>query len=110
MADASKSVPFNQSFANDFQQKFEMYFLALIFTIVGLAIQSAKFSSDRWQWGLEISGWACLVAAGIVGLLRMRLVPGIFRAAASQFQQEDLLSDAKAAPDASKFTVEGQTL
>jgi hypothetical protein len=88
----------NQNIALDLQQKIELYFLALIFTVAGLAIQSAKFSGNVWQWRLEVAGWACLVAAGIVALLRMQHVPRIFYYAHEAWSADHQLEAAKREP------------
>lgn len=110
MAEASKSVTVNQEFANDFQQKTEMYFLALIFTVIALVIQSAKFSGDRLQWTVEIAGWVVLIVTGILALVRVTWVPLIFRYSAEMYRKRDLLNDAENAPDDTHFQPEDKVL
>jgi hypothetical protein len=68
----------NTDFANTLQHKVDMYFIGLVFTVMALAIQSAKFSGHVLQWLPEVSGWLCLIAAGVLGLWRMQQIPRIF--------------------------------
>jgi hypothetical protein len=54
--------------ALELRQKFEMYFVALIFTLAGLSVQTAK---PTFVWWLETPGWLLLVTAGALGLWRV---------------------------------------
>lgn len=47
----------------------------MIFTVLALAIQSAKFSDNAWSNGLELLAWAALLISGITGLSRMEWLP-----------------------------------
>src|SRR5688572_20620227 len=47
------------------QEKFEFYLLALIFTILGLAVQTAKFGSHVVADALELCSWAALLISGL---------------------------------------------
>lgn len=55
----------------DLRQKFELYFVALAFTLAGLAVQSAKPTGQAWVAGAEVSAWVLLAIAGSVGLWRV---------------------------------------
>ncbi|MEA3195489.1 MAG: hypothetical protein QOD26_3822 [Betaproteobacteria bacterium] len=55
----------------ELRQKYEMYFVALAFTLAGLAVQSAKSASLLWISITEIAGWIALATAGLVGLWRV---------------------------------------
>lgn len=55
----------------ELRQKYEMYFVALAFTLAGLAVQSARPVSAAWLAVAEIAGWTTLAAAGCVGLWRV---------------------------------------
>lgn len=61
--------------SRELQEKFELYLLALIFTILGLAIQTAKLGTYRAADVLEILGWISLAISGVTGLWRMEWVP-----------------------------------
>ncbi len=55
----------------ELRQKYELYFVTLIFTLLALAIQTAQPSPTRyWLW-LEIGSWAFLLLAGLVSLWRL---------------------------------------
>jgi hypothetical protein len=55
----------------DLRQKFELYFVALAFTVAGLAVQSAKPTGQNWVAIVEIAAWILLAIAGSVGLWRV---------------------------------------
>jgi len=60
----------NQEISIQTQQKFEFYFLALVFTVLGLSIQTSVFSS-KLQSAIEIAAWAFFLISGLAGLSRM---------------------------------------
>jgi hypothetical protein len=62
-------------YARQLQEKFELYLIALVFTILGLAIQTAKFGTNDLGDAFELAGWLCLMGSGITSLLRMELLP-----------------------------------
>ncbi len=55
----------------DLRQKFELYFVSLAFTLVGLSVQTATRSGPSWRLPIEITGWVLLLVAGLVGLWRI---------------------------------------
>ncbi|WP_322035135.1 hypothetical protein [Burkholderia cenocepacia] len=61
--------------SRELQEKFELYLLALIFTILGLAIQTAKFGTYRAADVSQILGWVSLTVSGVCGLWRMGWIP-----------------------------------
>lgn len=65
----------SQEYARQFQEKFELYLLALVFTLLGLAVQTAKFGSSDLADTVELLGWASLLCSGVIGLLRLEWVP-----------------------------------
>ena len=107
MADSRQVSDANTTFGLETQRKLELYFLALTFTVAGLAIQTAKFTENHWQWGLEVAGWVCLAAAGIIGLVRMQRVPPIFAYSQQIERQRHLLSEIRERPPASNVQIEG---
>jgi hypothetical protein len=59
----------------EIKEKFEFYLLALVFTVLALAVQTSKFQ-ERWYIDVfEIIGWVFLLISGITGLLRLERVP-----------------------------------
>lgn len=65
----------NIEYSRQLQEKFELYLLALTFTLLGLAVQTAKFGSFRMADALEILGWIALAISGLSGLSRFEWVP-----------------------------------
>lgn len=57
------------------QEKFEFYILSLVFTLLALSIQTAKFGDSFYANFFELTGWVCLVISGIAGLWRMEFIP-----------------------------------
>lgn len=56
------------------KQKFEFYFLALVFTLLGLSVQTSTITGC-WQCFFEIASLIMLLASGIAGLSRLEWVP-----------------------------------
>lgn len=51
---AESATPSNTAIAQRIQEKFDAYLLGLIFTVLGLSIQTAKFGALPWADVLEI--------------------------------------------------------
>jgi len=62
-------------YSRQLQEKFELYLLALIFTLLGLAVQTAKFGANQIADILELLGWSSLLVSGLAGLSRLEWVP-----------------------------------
>lgn len=65
--------------STEYQKKFDFYFLALVFTILGLTIQTSAFTSFGYQYIFEILGWISLFISGLAGLSKMEWLPIIFK-------------------------------
>jgi hypothetical protein len=65
----------SEEYSRQLQEKFEFYLLALVFTILGLAIQTAKFGASDLGDALELFGWVLLLVSCITGLSRMEWLP-----------------------------------
>jgi len=61
------------------QEKFELYLLGLIFTLLGLAVQTAKFGTSQTTDILELLGWLSLLISGLVGLSRLEWLPVAYK-------------------------------
>jgi hypothetical protein len=55
----------------ELRQKYELYFVSLIFTLAGLSVQSASRSGPIWRLTIEVLGWVLLTSGGILGLWRI---------------------------------------
>ena len=69
----------NKAIARNLSHKFEYYLIALVFTILGLSIQTASFSGEYFQYILEFSAWFLLLISGLFGLWRLEYVPVAYR-------------------------------
>jgi hypothetical protein len=76
--------------AQQTQEKFEFYLLSLVFTLLALSIQTAKFRGSNIADSLELFGWLFLIVSGLTGLSRMEWVPIIRTTLAQQqsFEEE----------------------
>ena len=69
--------------------QFEFYFIALIFTILGLAVQTSSTTEILIQIVFEISSWVSLLLSGLVGLSRLEWLPFVYDAMAKKAILED---------------------
>jgi hypothetical protein len=70
-----KSTQSENAIAQQTQEKFEFYLLSLVFTLLALSIQTAKFGTAITADALELAGWLSFIVSGIAGLWRMEWVP-----------------------------------
>jgi len=85
--------------SRELQEKFELYLLALIFTILGLAIQTAKLGINRASDVLEVLGWLSLMVSGLTGLSRLEWVPVALKTGS---QLQDIRNERKRLADAAE--------
>ncbi len=65
----------NIEVAQKYRERFEFYFVGLIFTILGLSIQTAKFFQTIIPDGFELLAWMSLLVSGFMGLIRIEWTP-----------------------------------
>jgi hypothetical protein len=65
----------NFQISRQVSEKFEFYFIALVFTVLGLTIQTSYFSKNYYQVFFEFSAWVSLLLSGLAGLSRLEWVP-----------------------------------
>lgn len=68
----------NQEISHRIRERFSFYFVALIFTILGLSLQTASFGKSIFSDVLELVGWASLLISGLSGLSRLNWTPNLF--------------------------------
>lgn len=68
----------NIELAQQTQEKFYFYMTALVFTLLGLSIQTASFGSSNIANLLELSGWVSFLMSGLAALYRLELVPNVY--------------------------------
>lgn len=83
----------NQEISIQTQQKFEFYYLALVFTVLGLSIQTSVFTSEK-QATIEIIAWISLLISGLAGLSRMEWVPISYKHASKLTEERSIVADA----------------
>ncbi len=76
------------------QHKFEFYFLALVFTILGLSIQTSQFST-KIQSVFEIGAWLAFLASGLAGLSKMEWLPLAYKHYSERTQEKLYSREAK---------------
>jgi len=69
----------NLKAAQDVHHKLEFYLVALVFTALVFAIQSAKFTVQVLPDITEIMAWLALLVSGLLGLRRIEYIPVLYR-------------------------------
>jgi hypothetical protein len=98
MADISERAVAQQG-----QERFQFYLLALVFTLLALSVQTAKLGASPVADYIELSGWACLLASGFAGLSFMETNPTIRVKMAEKRDQENYIFKMK------EIQLQGQT-
>jgi hypothetical protein len=84
----------NQEISIQTQQKFEFYFLALVFTVLGLSIQTSVFTSEK-QSAIEITAWVSFLISGLAGLSRMEWIPVSYKSYSDLTYEKSFAQQAK---------------
>ena len=69
----------NSNVGQRIQEKFQFYIVGLIFTLLGLAVQTASFGSSIVADLLEFGAWACLLLSALLAMSRLEWAPQIYR-------------------------------
>ena len=93
-----------------FQEKLEFYLVALAFTILGLAAQTAEFGTLVWADLTELIAWAALLLSGLKGLYRLERIPHIYDLFSRQAEQEGYLTHIRRNPTSQQITFLDETL
>jgi hypothetical protein len=87
----------NQQAGIRVQQQFEFYLLALTFTLLGFAVQTARFDPVILPTVAELSGWAALLLSGLFGMSRLEWQPSQFALFARKLHAENQVTMARKA-------------
>ncbi len=90
MENQTKENP-NIEVAIQFAQKFEFYVIALVFTILGLSIQTSMILGS-WQCFFEIISWLALLMSGLAGLSRLEWTPIAYKHAGWLQKEQNVLN------------------
>lgn len=85
----------NQEISIQTQQKLEFYLLALVFTVLGFSIQTAK-PIFCYQGVIEIAAWFSLLFSGLLGLSRMEWIPVSYKHYSDLANEKSFAREAKA--------------
>jgi hypothetical protein len=70
------------------QERFNAFFLGLIFTVLGLSIQTAKFGVGVLPDVCELLAWVSLLSSGLAGMSRAEQTPDLYRRFSLKDDQE----------------------
>jgi hypothetical protein len=65
--------------AQDVHHRLEFYLVAVAFTVAGFAIQTGKFTGNRFGDTMEVTSWVLIVASAVLGLWRLEYIPVMYR-------------------------------
>ena len=93
-----------------FQEKFEFYLVALAFTILGLAAQTAEFGTLVWADLAELVAWAALLLSGLKGLARLEWISHTYKLFGMKSEQLGVLTHLKRDPSIGEVEFVNETL
>lgn len=68
----------NQEIAQEIQTKVGFYLVGLVFTVLAVAIETAKFEGTILTSLFELLGWVSLFVSGVFGILRLEAAPYVY--------------------------------
>jgi len=69
----------NSDVGQRIQEKFQFYIVGLIFTLLGLAVQTASFGTSLAADLFELGAWICLLLSALLAMSRLEWAPQIYR-------------------------------
>ena len=80
------------NFGYEAQQKFDFYAVALAFTVLGLAVQTAGFGTSPVSDLFELLAWVALLVSGTAGLHCLEWQPQVFQLRGLEASQQSRLT------------------
>ena len=96
--------------AQRFQERFEFYLVALTFTLLGLAAQTAAFGDLIVADLIELGAWGALLLSGLTGLARLEGIPHFLRLASMRSERLGLITTLRSRPDIGELEFLNETL
>jgi hypothetical protein len=87
----------NQRLAYEIKTKYEYWLVGLIFAVLALAVETATFDGPRAGQVCELSAWIVLLAAGVLGIVRMEWTPTFYYLGSRKARTESLRQRLQAA-------------
>ena len=92
------------------QEKFEFYLVALTFTLLGLAAQTAEFGNFIGADLTELAAWGAMLLSGLKGLDRLERMPHLYELFSRQAEQEGYLTHIQRDPTSQQVAFLDETL
>ncbi|MFO1338559.1 MAG: hypothetical protein U1F53_10030 [Burkholderiaceae bacterium] len=104
------SAQASETYSRDLQEKFELYVLSLLFTLLAAAVQTSSFGKNIAADSLELTSWLLLLSSGLIGLWRMEWLPVAHSTHGARLRKEQFLKqvDAAVASGTTEIAVEGK--
>lgn len=96
--------------AQRFQERFEFYLVALTFTLLGLAAQTAAFGDLVVADLTELGAWGALLLSGLTGLARLEGIPHVLRLASMRSERLGFITTLRNRPDIGEVEFLNETL
>lgn len=96
--------------AQRFQERFEFYFVALTFTLLGLAAQTAAFGDFVVADLTELGAWGALLVSGLVGLARLEGIPHLLKLASMRSERLGVITALRGRPGGGEVEFLDETL
>lgn len=96
--------------AQRFQERFEFYLVALTFTLLGLAAQTAAFGQFALADLAELAAWGVLLLSGLTGLARLEGIPHLYELASMRSERLEIVTALRRGPVVGEVRFLNETL